>query len=166
MKRFLIYSISAVLLCCSCTKIETIVNIVDVEVPVPVDPLAYYNYDSKDYSIHTLQYQMIDEYTAFLIAREPESPFGNCIVLYILEKHLGKTLDFTDITLDNRIDYIVYFEDANHLYAPIYKPQSGTLNITKGKRNGEYSIDLNVQWNDKKPLTFKYSGLFEPGEIE
>lgn len=150
---------------CACTKIEKVEKVVDVIKEVPVTPLAYYNYDGKNYSVHSINYQEDEDFVSFLVCREPEPPVKNYFILFVHKAHLGKTLDMSNASLTNRFDYMISFEDTDHLYSVMYAPKQGTIKVDKGAKAGEYAIDINVQWEDKRPLVFHYSGKMTESEF-
>ncbi len=141
---------------CACTHIET--EYVDVEKEVPVEPVASYDFEGRSYSVHTLVCSENVEYVEFLIAREPAAPFTSYMVLSVMKEHLGKTVDFSDYSYLNRIDYMVIFEDVDHYYPSEYAPVQGTMTIKKSGKG--YSLDLDARYMDGKALSFSYDGEF------
>lgn len=160
MKAYMkIAAFAAVLLACSCTRIEveekTVIN------EIPQEPLSSYEFDGTGYSVHTLKasYDKENGYYVFLIAREPLAPYRAYINIMIHEDNMGKILDFSDTRLVNRVDYVFMFEDANHYYSPYYAPKGGTMQANK-LFGGGYRLLLDMRLADGKPLKFDYMGDF------
>lgn len=167
-RKNLITFACALLTLCSCTKVEYIEVIVpvDVEKEVPVEPVTYYEYNGKQYSIHSLESKFEDGYYYFLMAREPEQPYSSRIELIVPEFNLGKVLDFTDVMLTKGIDYVLLFEDAEHYYSPAYAPKSGTLQVRKNSAEDSYKVKFDIVLPDGATLKFDYNGKFSPEEAE
>lgn len=157
MKKLILAAAGMVLaLLCGCTRIET--EYVDVEKEVAVEPLASYGFDGKSYTVHTLVSTENDDYVEFLIAREPEAPFSSYLVLSVMKEHLGKTIDFSNNMLINRVDYLVIFEDTTHYYPSEYAPKKGSLTVKKSGKG--YSVELDARYIDGKEISFRYDGEF------
>lgn len=159
MKRVIIATVLAALAACSCTQAEP--EVIEVEKEVAVEPLASYGFDGKDYSVHSLILSYYEEYgyLEFYACREPEKPYSSYVVIGIPEENLGKTLDFSNLALMNRLDYFIQFEDTMHYYPAEYAPKSGTLLVEESKDG--YHVKLDARLADGKPLFFEYDGKFE-----
>lgn len=154
-------ALSAMLCACTKTQIVEVVVPVDVEREVPVEPVTYYEYNGKQYSIHSLESKFEDGYYYFLMAREPEQPYSSRIELIVPEYNLGKILDFSDVMLTKGIDYVLLFEDAQHYYSPAYAPKSGTLQVRKNSgAEDSYKVKFDIVLRDDSTLKFDYNGEF------
>lgn len=127
---------------------------------VPVEPVTYYYYQDTPYSVHRLESAYEDGYYYFLIAREPKEPFSQRIELIISEDNIGKVLDFSNPSLSKGIDYVLLFEDMNHLYSPDYAPKSGTLQVRKNAAQDSYKVKFDIVLSDGASLRFDYNGVY------
>lgn len=153
-------AVAACILAGACTKTEVQYQDKEVIKEVPVAPVANYNYNGTTYSVHTLGAVYADGYYTFLIAREPQKPYNSYINIMIPDYNLGRELDFTDVSLSNRIDYVLLFEDMSHYYSPFFAPKGGKMLIRKADGKNAYSIDIDITLADGKTLKFKYEGEF------
>lgn len=154
--RHLIFCI--LLLAVSCAEKEPIYK--DVIKEVPVTPLSKYVYDGKDYSVHTLLCSEDENYVELMIAREPEAPYTSYVALFVHKDNVGKTLDFSNPSLTNRLDYMIIFEDVDHYYSPMFAPLSGTLKV----QANPYRAVLDAVMADGKRLTLDCTGFVEATE--
>lgn len=161
MKKLIIYSamlLTALASMSSCREVVQI-EVVDVEVGVPVKPLTSYSYDGQTFSCHRLQYGEDSDYLYFLAGREPEDmTLTSYVEICIPKYNLDREIDFADLSFYNRIDYIIQFEDAMHFYSPIYGPLKGKLKISRLAGQDKWKIDMDACWIDGKHIKFNYSG--------
>lgn len=161
MRTFIrIMVLAAAVFACACTKI--VVEDRTIENEVPQEPITSYVYDGVTYTVHTLksEYDSENGYYMFLIARETEAPYSSYINFMVAEEHVGKEIDLTGGHFENRIDYVLLFEDANHYYSPYYAPKGGVIKVTRIK-DGSYHLAMDIQLHDGKSLKFDYSGEFK-----